>query len=76
MDLTAFGPYALNVRTNISSYGPRALLMRAILSVTFILNTVKIAQLGTIFQQISFKTLGSFSTGRNFPRGMIFSFVF
>ena len=24
MDLTAFGPYALNVRTNIFSYGPRA----------------------------------------------------
>ena len=29
MDLTAFGPYALNVRTNISSYGPRARLIRA-----------------------------------------------
>ena len=29
MDLTAFGPYALNVRTNISSYGPRAPLIRA-----------------------------------------------
>ena len=26
--VTAFGPYALNVRTNISSYGPRARLMR------------------------------------------------
>ena len=31
MDLTAFGPYALNVRTNISSYGPRARLIRAYL---------------------------------------------
>ena len=30
MDLTAFQcPYALNVRTNISSYGPRARLIRA-----------------------------------------------
>ena len=29
MDLTALGPYALNVRTNISSYGPRARLIRA-----------------------------------------------
>ena len=29
MDLTAFGPYALNVRTNISSYGSRARLIRA-----------------------------------------------
>ena len=29
MDLTAFGPYALNVRTNISSYGPRARLLKA-----------------------------------------------
>ena len=29
MDLTAFGPYALNVRTNISSYGPRTRLIRA-----------------------------------------------
>ena len=29
MDFTAFGPYALNVRTNISSYGPRARLIRA-----------------------------------------------
>ena len=29
MDLTAFGPYALNVRINISSYGPRARLIRA-----------------------------------------------
>ena len=29
MDLTAFGPYALNVRTNISWYGPRARLIRA-----------------------------------------------
>ena len=29
MDLTAFGPYTLNVRTNISSYGPRARLIRA-----------------------------------------------
>ena len=29
MDLTAFAPYALNVRTNISSYGPRARLIRA-----------------------------------------------
>ena len=29
MDLTAFGPYALNVRTDISSYGPRAQLIRA-----------------------------------------------
>ena len=29
MDLTAFGPYALNVRTNISSYGHRAGLTRA-----------------------------------------------
>ena len=29
MDLTAFGPYALNVRTNMSSYGPRARLIRA-----------------------------------------------
>ena len=28
MDLTAFVPYALNVRTNISSYGPRARLIR------------------------------------------------
>ena len=26
MNLTTFGPYALNVRTNISSYGPRAWL--------------------------------------------------
>ena len=26
--LTAFGPYALNVRTNISSYGPCARLVR------------------------------------------------
>ena len=29
MDLTAFGPYAVNVRTNTSSYGPRARLIRA-----------------------------------------------
>ena len=29
MDLTAFGPYAFNVRTNISSYGPRTRLIRA-----------------------------------------------
>ena len=29
MDLTAFGPYALNLRTNISSYGPRPRLIRA-----------------------------------------------
>ena len=28
MDLTSFGPYAFNVRTNISSYGPRARLIR------------------------------------------------
>ena len=28
-NLTAFGPYALNVRTNISSYGPRAQLIKA-----------------------------------------------
>ena len=27
--LTAFGPYALNARTNISSYGPQAQLLRA-----------------------------------------------
>ena len=27
MDLTEFGSYALNVRTNISSYGPRARLI-------------------------------------------------
>ena len=26
--LTAFGPYTLNVKTNISSYGPRAQLIR------------------------------------------------
>ena len=29
MDLTAFGPYALNVRTNIFSHGPRVQLIRA-----------------------------------------------
>ena len=29
MDLTPFGPYALNVRTNISSYEPLARLIRA-----------------------------------------------
>ena len=29
MGLTAFGPYALNVKTNVSSYGPRARLIRA-----------------------------------------------
>ena len=28
-NITAFGPHALNVRTNISSYGPQAQLTRA-----------------------------------------------
>ena len=40
MDLTAFGPYALNVRTNISSYGPRARLIRAYSSNTSRLSVV------------------------------------
>ena len=32
MGFTAFGPYVLDARTNISSYGPRARLIRAFFS--------------------------------------------
>ena len=35
--LTAFGPYALNVRTTMPSYGPRARLIRALYCIVFVL---------------------------------------
>ena len=40
----AFGPYALNVRTNISSYGPRARLIRAYYKPSLLLMKLGVAQ--------------------------------
>ena len=48
MDVTAFGPYALNVRTNISSYGPLARLIRAYYAIQFL--SISIGLSAQIFQ--------------------------
>ena len=52
MDLTAFGPYALNVRTNISSYGPRARVNKSIVLYCVVLETKTIFTLYVSDQMI------------------------